>query len=123
MSRIIPQKHSRKWWPSNSSDPFSASKKIVVTYISCSDIAASKRYLEKHHIFQTNAIAEFIRALRLAGYEIVLCGDFNAYTKDHVGFAGDESVNSTKKFLTVVHGLLDVNPLVLTPEGIRMAKN
>ena len=38
-----------------------------------------------------NALAEFIRALRLAGYEIVLCGDFNAYTKDHVGFAGDES--------------------------------
>ena len=64
---------------------------IVATYISCSDIAAGKRYLDKHKISQTNALAEFIRALRLAGYEIVLCGDFNAYTKDHVGFAGDES--------------------------------
>ena len=64
---------------------------IVATYISCSDIEASKRYLDKHKISQMNALAEFIRALRLAGYEIVLCGDFNAYTKDHVGFAGDES--------------------------------
>ena len=69
-----------------------------------------------------NALAEFIRALRLAGYEIVLCGDFNAYTKNHVGFAGDES-EFNEKFLTIAHGLLDVNPLALFQEGIRTAKN
>ena len=61
---------------------------IIATYISCSDLDASKRYLEKHNISQMNALAELIRALR---YEIVLCGDFNAYTIGHVGFAGDES--------------------------------
>ena len=33
------------------------------------------------------------------------------------------SLNSTKQSLTVVHCLLDVNPLALIPEGIRMAKN
>ena len=63
---------------------------IIATYISYSDLDASKRYLERHNISQMNALAEFIRVLRLAGYEIVLCGDFNAYTIDHVGFAGDE---------------------------------
>ena len=47
----------------------------------------NKGCLEAHHVSQTVALAGFIRALRLAGCEIILCGDFNAYTIDNVGFA------------------------------------
>ena len=64
---------------------------IIATYISCSNLDASQRYLETHHISQTMALADFIRAFRLAGFEIVLCGDFNAYTIDHAGFTETES--------------------------------
>ena len=64
---------------------------IIATYISCSNLDASHRYIETHHISQIMALAEFIRAFRLAGFEVILCGDFNAYTIDHVGFTEKES--------------------------------
>ena len=53
-------------------------------------LKASKIFLA-HHISQTKALADCIRAFRLAGLEVVLCGDFNAYTIDHVGFTEKES--------------------------------
>ena len=64
---------------------------IIAAYISCALLPASKRYFDSRHISQTDALAELIRAFRFAGYEVLVTGDFNAYTVDHCGFAGDET--------------------------------
>ena len=51
------------------------------------------------------------------------CAETSMHTLKITSVLLGMSLNSTKKFLTSVHGLLDVNPLALTPEGIRTAKN
>ena len=39
-----------------------------------------------------HALADFARELRLAGYEILLMGDMNAYTRTAIGFDGESAI-------------------------------
>ena len=132
MPRITPKKHKKEAFPEVAAVEFLGSffgvqnnVITVATYSSCSDHEASIRYLEKHNISQMSALAELMRALRLAEYESVLCGDVNAsrHTLSITSVLREMSLNSAEALRTGVHGLLDASPLALTLDGSRAARN
>ena len=93
---------------------------IIATYISCSNLDASQRYLETHHISQTMALAGFILAPRMAGY---FCVATSTRTLLITQGLQRPSLNSTILFQMNVTGRSGVILLALTSDGTRTAKN
>ena len=72
---------------------FSASSNVivVVAYISCSELAAAKKYIDVHHTTQLAALSELLCNFRAAGYQVLFFSDVNGYVLDFNGYDGCES--------------------------------
>ena len=64
---------------------------VVVTYGLCATTAAYQALVETFGMSQLALLADFARELRMAGYELLITGDLNGYTKSAVGFGGDSA--------------------------------
>ena len=64
---------------------------VVVAYISCSELEASKKYINVHQTPQLAALSEPLCNFRAAGFQVLFFGDVNGYVLDFNGYDGCES--------------------------------
>ena len=66
----------------------------IVAYATRDGQKISSAYLNKYGKSILNMLSEFIMHQRNKGFEVLLCGDFNAYTMSRVGWNGSDSLYS-----------------------------
>ena len=64
---------------------------VVVAYISCSELEASKKYINVHQTPQLAALSELLCNFRAAGFQVLFFGDVNGHVLDFNGYDGCES--------------------------------
>ena len=69
---------------------------VVVTYISCSELKAAKKYIDVHQTMQLAALSELLCNFRTAGFQVLFSGDVSGYVVDFNGFDGCESEYDTE---------------------------
>ena len=64
---------------------------VVVAYISWSELAAAKKYINVHQTTRLAALSELLCNFRAAGFQVLFFGDVNGYVLDFNGYDGCES--------------------------------
>ena len=64
---------------------------VVVAYISCSELAVAKKYINVYQTTQLAALSELLCNFRAAGFQVLFFGDVNGYVLDFNGYDGCES--------------------------------
>ena len=94
---------------------------VVTVYISCSNLEAAKEYIDSYRVSQLVALTELLRTFRMAGLNILLFGDMNAYTLSQYGFLAN--LNSTTHCPRTLHGRSAEKHVFRIPDKIKTEKN